>query len=134
MRVAVIGSGVVGASVGWHLARRGVEVETLDAGSPGAGVTNWSFSWVNASSKTQSRPYFDLSVAGLAAYRELATTIGSGDWWHPTGHLRWSDDPTAGAALARRGRAPAVLGLRRRLLGRRAGPSAARARRPLRGR
>jgi glycine/D-amino acid oxidase-like deaminating enzyme len=99
MRVAVIGSGVVGASVAWHLARRGVEVVTLDAGPPGAGVTNWSFSWVNASTKTQTRPYFDLSVAGLAAYCELATTIGAGDWWHPTGHLRWSDDPAAGAAL-----------------------------------
>jgi len=66
----------------------------IDAAQPGAGVTNWTFSWLNASNKTQTRAYFDLNVAGMAAYRELAADIGGGDWWHPTGHLRWSDNPT----------------------------------------
>jgi hypothetical protein len=28
---------------------------TIDAWSPGAGITNWTFSSVNASNKTQSR-------------------------------------------------------------------------------
>jgi glycine/D-amino acid oxidase-like deaminating enzyme len=94
MRIAVIGSGIVGSSVGWHLARRGAEVVMLDAAQPGAGVTNWTFSWLNASNKTQTRAYFDLNVAGMAAYRELAGDISGGQWWHPTGHLRWSDNPT----------------------------------------
>jgi glycine/D-amino acid oxidase-like deaminating enzyme len=99
MRVAVIGCGVVGSCVGWHLARRGAQVVMIDAGQPGAGVSNWTFSWVNASNKTQTRAYFDLNVAGMSAHRELATTLGSGDWWHPTGHLRWSDDPVAAETL-----------------------------------
>ncbi|WP_232667415.1 NAD(P)/FAD-dependent oxidoreductase [Pseudonocardia sp. TRM90224] len=94
-RVAVIGVGVLGACVGWNLARLGADVILIDAGGPGEGVTNWSFSWVNASNKTERRSYFDLNVAGIDAHRELAGAIGPDPWWFPTGHLRWADDPTA---------------------------------------
>lgn len=87
-RVAVIGVGIVGASVGWNLALRGAEVVFIDAGQPGEGVTNWSFSWANASNKTQRRSYFDLAAA-----------IGPHSWWHPDGHLRWAADPAAEAEL-----------------------------------
>ncbi|MEV0092568.1 FAD-dependent oxidoreductase [Streptomyces sp. NPDC050738] len=99
-RVAVIGVGILGASVGWNLARLGARVVFIDADQPGEGVTNWSFSWVNASNKTVRRSYFDLNVAGMEAYRELARTVGQPDsWWHPSGHLRWADDPAAEAGL-----------------------------------
>lgn len=97
--VAVIGVGILGASVGWNLSRHGAKVVFIDAGQPGEGVTNWSFSWANASNKTARKSYFDLNVAGMAAYRELARTIGPGSWWHPSGHLRWADDPAAEAKL-----------------------------------
>jgi glycine/D-amino acid oxidase-like deaminating enzyme len=98
-RVAVIGVGVAGASVGWNLSRGGAEVILIDEGQPGEGVTNWSFSWVNASNKTERRSYFDLNVAGMAAHRELAGSIGPQSWWYPSGHLRWADDPAAEAKL-----------------------------------
>lgn len=54
-RVAVIGVGILGASVGWNLSRNGAKVVLIDAGQPGEGVTNWSFSWVNASNKTAAQ-------------------------------------------------------------------------------
>ncbi|MEV6699316.1 FAD-dependent oxidoreductase [Streptomyces sp. NPDC051453] len=98
-RVAVIGVGILGASVGWNLSRHGAKVVFIDAGQPGEGVTNWSFSWVNASNKTARKSYFDLNVAGMAAYRELARTIGPDSWWYPSGHLRWTDDLAAEAKL-----------------------------------
>ncbi|MFI1200784.1 NAD(P)/FAD-dependent oxidoreductase [Streptomyces sp. NPDC020883] len=98
-RVAVIGVGILGASVGWNLSRHGAEVVFIDAGQPGEGVTDWSFSWVNASNKTARKSYFDLSVAGMAAHRELARAIGPDSWWYPSGHLRWADDPAAEAKL-----------------------------------
>jgi glycine/D-amino acid oxidase-like deaminating enzyme len=98
-RVAVIGVGILGASVGWNLSRHGAKVIFIDAGQPGEGVTNWSFSWVNASNKTARKSYFDLNVASMAAYRELAETIGPDPWWFPSGHLRWADDPAAQAKL-----------------------------------
>jgi glycine/D-amino acid oxidase-like deaminating enzyme len=99
MRVAVIGAGVIGSCVGWNLSRQGAEVVMLDAGRPGEGVTNWSFSWVNASNKTARRSYFDLNVAGIAEYRDLAATIGADQWWHPSGHLRWAEDPAVQAEV-----------------------------------
>lgn len=95
-RVAVIGVGVLGASVGWNLSRLGAEVVFIDALQPGEGVTNWSFAWVNASNKTVRRSYFDLNVAGIAAHRELAAAVGPDSWWYPSGHLRWADDPAVG--------------------------------------
>lgn len=79
-RVAVIGVGILGASVGWNLSRHGTEVVFIDAAQPGEGVTNWSFSWVNASTKSDHRSYFDLNVAGIAAHRELAETFGPDSW------------------------------------------------------
>ncbi|MEV6106452.1 FAD-dependent oxidoreductase [Streptomyces sp. NPDC051940] len=99
VRVAVVGVGVLGACVGWNLSRRGAEVVLIDGGQAGEGVTNWSFSWVNASNKTVCRSYFDLNVAGMAAHRELAGTIGPDSWWYPSGHLRWAGDPAAEAKL-----------------------------------
>lgn len=69
MRIGVVGVGVVGASVGWHLAMRGVDVVMIEAGLPGEGVTNWSFSWVNASNKAETREYFDLNAAGAVRRR-----------------------------------------------------------------
>ncbi|MDT7839732.1 NAD(P)/FAD-dependent oxidoreductase [Streptomyces justiciae] len=98
-RVAVIGVGILGACVGWNLSRQGAEVVFIDAGQPGEGVTNWSFSWVNASNKTARKTYFDLNVAGMAAHRELAGIIGPEPWWHPSGHLRWAGDPAAQTKL-----------------------------------
>ncbi|MCX4581197.1 FAD-binding oxidoreductase [Streptomyces sp. NBC_01571] len=97
--MAVIGVGIIGASVGWNLTRHGAKVVFIDAGQPGEGVTNWSFSWVNASNKTVRKSYFDLNVAGMATYRELAAKIGPDSWWHPSGHLRWADDPVAEAKV-----------------------------------
>ncbi len=94
-RVAVIGAGVIGAAVGWQLSRRGVEVLFIDRAEPGAGVSDWTFSWVNASNKTQTDEYFALSVAGVDAHYRLAADIGGDGWWHPTGHLRWAASPEA---------------------------------------
>ena len=98
MRIAVVGAGIVGSCVAWQLTRRGAEVLLVDAKGPGAGVTDLSFSWVNASTETRNRAYFDLRVAGMAAHRELARALGSGAWWHPTGHLRWVE-PAQSEAL-----------------------------------
>lgn len=47
MRVTVVGAGIVGASVAYHLARAGVAVTVLERGSgPAGGVTGGSFAWV----------------------------------------------------------------------------------------
>lgn len=37
MRVVVIGAGILGSSVAYHLARKGIEVEIVDEGHPRQG-------------------------------------------------------------------------------------------------
>ncbi len=99
MLVAVVGAGIVGASVAYHLSERGAEVVIIDAAEPASGTTSTSFAWVNANNKTP-REYFDLNVAGMEEHRRLSENLG-GDWLHPTGNLILAADEGRGD-LARR--------------------------------
>jgi glycine/D-amino acid oxidase-like deaminating enzyme len=87
-RVAIIGTGALGACVGYYLAREGADVVLVDAGQPGARTTGASLAWVNASSKADNRAYFDLNFAGLREHQRLAAELADGAWWNQTGHLR----------------------------------------------
>lgn len=54
-RVVVVGAGIIGASVSWHLARKGARVTVIEKGSsPANGVTRWSYGWVGTSSSLPS--------------------------------------------------------------------------------
>jgi glycine/D-amino acid oxidase-like deaminating enzyme len=88
-RVAVIGAGVVGACVGYYLARGGVKVLLVDAERPGELTTSASLAWVNASAKAGHRAYFALNFAGCREYERLVGELPHVGWWNPTGHLRW---------------------------------------------
>jgi glycine/D-amino acid oxidase-like deaminating enzyme len=44
--IVVVGAGIVGASVTYHLARAGAEVTLVDQSLPGTGVTGDSFGWI----------------------------------------------------------------------------------------
>ncbi|BCQ62888.1 hypothetical protein PBOI14_46380 [Pseudomonas sp. Boi14] len=45
--VIVVGAGIVGAAIAYHLARQGAQVTVLEQDSPGSGVTRHSFAWIN---------------------------------------------------------------------------------------
>lgn len=89
MRVAVVGAGIVGASVAYRLAEGGAEVVLVDRGVPGGGTTGASFAWANANEKTP-REYFDLNYAGLREHYRLREEFGEAPWLHPGGNLVWS--------------------------------------------
>lgn len=42
-RIVVVGAGIVGASIAYHLAKRGAKVAIVDAVRPGAAATEKSF-------------------------------------------------------------------------------------------
>jgi glycine/D-amino acid oxidase-like deaminating enzyme len=84
-RVLVVGAGLLGSAVTYHLARAGTAVTVVDAGRPGGGTSGASFAWLNAQDKTPEA-YFALNVEGLAEHARLAATIGT-DWFHPGGDL-----------------------------------------------
>ena len=90
MAVAVIGAGIVGASVAFRLSEAGAEVVLIDGAEPGSSTTSTSFAWVNANNKLP-REYFGLNVAGMHEHERLRDGLG-GDWLHSTGNLIWAQD------------------------------------------
>lgn len=47
-QVAIIGAGVMGASIAWQLSRRGASVTVVDRHPcPAMGVTGYAFGWIN---------------------------------------------------------------------------------------
>ena len=90
-RVVVVGGGIGGASIAYHLAKRGAEVHLLEKTAPAAGATANSFAWINAGSK-RPRGYFELNHLGMAGWRRLQHELGPSklvvQWG---GTVQWQD-------------------------------------------
>ena len=104
--VAVIGAGILGSSIAWRLARRGVQVSLIDKGRPGHGASSHSFAWINAGAK-EPISYHNLNRQSLEMWPRFAAAIGDdgdpesvGLRWG--GKISWESDAVAAEALARR--------------------------------
>lgn len=73
-RIVVIGAGIMGASLAYHLARKGANVTVVDAEDIASGVTSRSFAWINTS-PSESDPIAQLRGAAIEAYRQLETEL-----------------------------------------------------------
>ena len=90
MRVAVIGAGIVGASVAFWLSQGGTRVWLVDKAGPASGTTSASFAWLNANNKTP-REYFELNRAGMEEHSRLRDELPDGaPWLHQDGNLIWA--------------------------------------------
>lgn len=90
--VVVVGAGIIGLAVADALCRAGAEVTVLDRGALAGGTTNNTFSWLNATSKTENEAYHKLNAAGAAAWRTLAREVGEDlIGLHPCGMVEWVD-------------------------------------------
>ncbi|MDJ0942982.1 MAG: FAD-dependent oxidoreductase [Kiloniellales bacterium] len=72
--VLVVGAGILGAAIAYHLARRGAKVTVVDRGPPAGEATGASFAWINASFRNP-KPYYDLRMLGLQEYRRLEAEL-----------------------------------------------------------
>lgn len=70
-RVVIVGAGILGASIAWHLQRKGVDVTVVERDKPAAGTTKDSFAWINATFSKLPRHYYELNRQGVAAWRRL---------------------------------------------------------------
>ena len=73
-RVIVIGSGIIGASAAYHLAKAGAEVTVLEAGEPGGIATRASWAWINAS-WGNPEPYLRLRMRSIAEWHRLEQEV-----------------------------------------------------------
>lgn len=98
-QIIVVGTGIIGASIAWHLARSGAQVTMIDAGEPGGLATRNSFAWINAS-WGNPEPYFKLRIRSMAEWRRLESEVPDlrVAW---TGGLIWDLPPDQLEAYAR---------------------------------
>ncbi len=88
MSVIVVGGGIIGASIAWHLSTMGADVTVVDAGLPAASQT--SFGWINASFYADAA-HHRLRVASMAAYEDLSAQLDlsvnkcGALWWEEQG-------------------------------------------------
>ena len=71
--VIVVGAGIIGASIAWHLVRRGASV-TIVAARAGGEATPNSFAWINAS-WGNPEPYFRFRIHSMKEWRRLAEAV-----------------------------------------------------------
>lgn len=92
MKVIVIGSGIVGASVAWHLADAGVDVVVADDGR--VGRATWAGAGIVSAPGRRygaDTPGFELAAAAFRTYPSIVERLGlgngAGEVWEVIGEL-----------------------------------------------
>ncbi|KAL4781950.1 FAD dependent oxidoreductase [Aspergillus varians] len=75
--VIVIGAGIIGISIAYHLACRGTQVTVLDKQAPGSGCTQGAFAMLIASHSVGPAELNDLYGLAVAEWRQLAVQLGT---------------------------------------------------------
>jgi len=86
-RVVVVGAGIVGSSIAYHLTKMGAAVTVIERDRPAAHASGRSFAWINASYPKKPYSYHHLSQLSLLAYHRLETEINIDVHWG--GSLEW---------------------------------------------
>src|SRR5262249_37738278 len=96
-RITIAGAGIIGASIGYHLAKRGAQVTIVEKQRPAAGATQNSFAWLNAFKQPQ--PYYELNLLGVLGWRRLCVEIGKDLEVQWGGTVQWSAEGAPSTAL-----------------------------------
>ncbi|CDX41621.1 conserved hypothetical protein [Mesorhizobium plurifarium] len=73
-QVIVIGAGIIGASIAWHLTKAGACVTVVSTSGAGGVATPNSFAWINAS-WGNPETYFRLRIRAMAEWKRLANDL-----------------------------------------------------------
>ncbi|MHA7899876.1 MAG: NAD(P)/FAD-dependent oxidoreductase [Henriciella sp.] len=96
--VAVIGGGIIGASIAYHLAQQGAQVTLLERGKLAERASRGTFAWINATWAKQPRHYHAFNQAGLAGWKRLQADLDIPVRWG--GSLEWFPSADRQARLA----------------------------------
>ena len=89
LRIVVVGAGIVGASIAYHLSRRkDVAVTVLERDEPCAGASGHSFAWLNSFGKDPVS-YHHFNRRSMDIWDRFARRLGMDLDLHWGGELRW---------------------------------------------
>ena len=102
LRVIVVGAGIVGASIAYHLSRRkDVAVTDFERDEPCAGASGHSFAWLNSFGKDPVS-YHHFNRRSMDIWDRFARRLGKDLDLHWGGELRWEREPERAEALRQR--------------------------------
>ncbi|HEY0698185.1 MAG TPA: FAD-dependent oxidoreductase, partial [Micromonospora sp.] len=110
VQALVIGGGIVGAGVAYHLAREGVtDVLLVEGDTPGSGATSGSFGNIRQQYGTALE--VECSRRGLAFWKSIEDVFGVPCTFHEDGYLLITADPDTAATLERHAEVQRAAGM-----------------------
>jgi glycine/D-amino acid oxidase-like deaminating enzyme len=97
-RVLVVGAGIVGASIAYHLAQLGCKVTVIDKQGPASHASLATFAWINATWAKQPQAYHLLNQQSVSSWGKLAESLEIPVRWG--GSLEWFASPQRQIKLA----------------------------------
>jgi glycine/D-amino acid oxidase-like deaminating enzyme len=90
--ILVVGAGIVGASIAFHLSMAGAKVTVIDKQGPASHASRGTFAWINASYAKQPQYYHALSQQSVQAWHKLQQQLNIPVKWG--GSLEWFQEHT----------------------------------------
>lgn len=85
--VAVIGGGIIGTSIAYHLAKEGIRVTLIEKDTVCTRASRGTFAWINATWAKQPRHYHSFSQKGLTGWKRVQSELDIPIRWE--GSLEW---------------------------------------------
>ena len=98
MKIVVVGAGIVGSSIAFHLTRRNAEVTLIDRSEPGSGASSHSFAWINAGHKPPFA-YHDLNRRSMDMWERFSQHLGADVGLRWGGKISWQSSPAPAEEL-----------------------------------
>jgi len=86
-KILVVGAGIIGASIAYHLAKAGADVTIIDGLAPASHASQGTFAWINATWAKQPQSYHALNQESVSGWGRLQNELGLNIRWG--GSLEW---------------------------------------------
>ena len=101
LRVVVVGAGIIGASIAYHLSRRNAAVTVVDKAQPGSGASSHSFAWINGTAKSPAA-YHDFNRRSLEMWSRFSRQLDADIGLRWGGQLEWGRTAKSAKQLKQR--------------------------------
>ncbi len=86
-KVLVVGAGIIGSSISYHLAKDSADVTLIDMAGPASHASKGTFAWLNASWAKQPQSYHSLNQQSVKYWHQISSELSIPVKWG--GSLEW---------------------------------------------